>query len=93
MTSGQFNARYPEFSTVDSTLVSAVLTEVGFGLDPTIYGLRFDAAHGALSAHRLWLSPAGVSLRGDSTQTDTSDYLKQFQQIRREVTIGFAVIT
>lgn len=93
MTPAAFITRYPEFETTDPDLVSAVLAEVGFGLDPTVYGLRFDAAHGALTAHRLWMSPAGVSLRGDSTQTDTSDYLKAFQQVRREVTIGFAVIT
>lgn len=92
MTSGQFITRYPEFESTDPDLVSAVLAEVGFGLDAAVYGNRFDAAHGALAAHKLWLSPAGVSLRGDSTQTDTSDYLKAFQQVRREVTIGFVVV-
>lgn len=88
-----FLVRYPEFSTVDTALITAILAEVAFGLDAGIYGLRFAAAQGALTAHKLWLSPAGVSLRVDSDAKDKSDYLLEFQQIRRECTIGFAVIT
>lgn len=91
MTATQFSVRYPEFDTIDPDFVAAVLVEVGFGLDPTVYGNRFDAAHGAYTAHRIYVSPYGSSLRGDSTQTDTSDHLKLFQQIRREVTVGFLV--
>lgn len=93
MTSQAFLIRYPEFETLDPDFVSAVLTEVGFGLDSSVYGLRFDAAQGALAAHKIWLSPAGSPLRGESDQAGISDYLKTFEQIRREVTMGFMVVT
>lgn len=85
MTSDQFSVRYPEFDTIDPDFVGAVLAEVGFQLDAALYGNRFDSAHGALAAHRIYISPYGSSLRGDSKQSDTSDYLKLFNQIRWEV--------
>lgn len=81
MTSGQFITRYPEFDTVDPDVISAVLAEVAKELAGGNYGARLDAAQGALTAHRLWLSPAGSSLRGESDQTDTSDYLRAFKQM------------
>lgn len=81
MTSLAFITRYPEFDTVDPDVIAAVLAEVANELSGSNYGLRFDAAQGALTAHRLWLSPAGSPLRGDSDQTDTSDYLRAFKQM------------
>jgi hypothetical protein len=91
MTSAAFLTLYPQFSVVDPAQVQATLDEVALGIDATVYGTRFDAAHGALTAHELFISPAGLSLRGESAQTDTSDYLKKFQRIRREVSPKFAV--
>lgn len=93
MTYAAFIILYPAFTVVDQTLVQAQLDEVALGLDPTIYGARFDAAHGALTAHELFISPAGLSLRTESDNTDSSDYLKKFQKIRREVAPKFAVVT
>jgi diaminopimelate decarboxylase len=91
MTSAAFLILYPAFTVVDPALVQATLDEVALGLDSTVYGNRFDAAHGAKTAHELFISPAGLSLRTDSDNTDTSDYLKKFQKIRREVAPKFAV--
>jgi len=88
----EFLTLYPEFDTVDADVVSAHLAETLLGLDVCVYGARLDAAHGALTAHELWVSPAGSPLRGESDQTDTSDYLKKFQRIRREVAPKFAVL-
>jgi len=80
MTRDGFVNRYPEFSTLDPDTISAVLTEVAAELGSS-YGTRFDAAQAALTAHRLWLSPAGMPLRGESDQTDTSDYLEAFKKM------------
>lgn len=93
MTYDAFIVLYPAFTVVDETLVQAQLDEVALGLDATVYGARFDAAHGALTAHELFISPAGSSLRGESDNADSSDYLKKFQKIRREVAPKFAVVT
>lgn len=87
-----FIKRYPEFSTVDPDTIAAVLTEAARGVDAGVYGARAWDAAAALAAHKLYLSPAGMSLRGESDQTDTSDYLKVFQQIRREVAPKFMVL-
>lgn len=93
MTYAAFIILYPAFTVIDQGQVQAQLDEVALGLDVTIYGTRFDAAHGALTAHELFISPAGLSLRTESDNTDSSDYLKKFQKIRREVAPRFAVVT
>lgn len=93
MTYSQFIVRYPEFETTDPDFVAAVLAEAGFGIDVGVYGLRYDAAQGSLAAHKIYVSPYGVSLRGDSTSTETSEYLKSFQQIRRESSFGMFVVS
>jgi hypothetical protein len=76
-----FLIRYPEFGPIDPTLIVAVLTEVGTELNPTLYPTNYDAAQGALTAHRIFVSPAGLSLRGETDKLDTSDYLKMFKQM------------
>lgn len=92
MTRTTFVNLYPAFSPTDPDVVDAFLAEVLLGLDPNVYGNRLDAAHGALTAHELWKSPAGTSLRSETADLDTSDYLRKFQRIRREVTTPFAVL-
>jgi len=92
MTRDAFLTLYSQFSTLDPDIVEAQLAETLLGLDPTVYGARLDAAHGALTAHELWMSPAGMPLRGESDQTDTSDFLKKFQRIRRECAPKFMVL-
>lgn len=82
MDADAFGNRYPEFATVDVGLVEAVLAEVALELnDPTLYGTRYDAAQGALTAHRIWVSPAGISLRGEDADPSTSPYLAMFKQM------------
>lgn len=83
MTNDQFTTRYPEFDTIDPDFVSAVLAEVAAEIDPTktLYGVRYDAAQGALVAHRIYISPFGSSLRGDNSDLSTSTYLAAFKQM------------
>jgi hypothetical protein len=88
----EFLTLYPAFDTVDPDVVSAQLDETLLRLDPGVYGTSLDAAHGALTAHELWIGPAGSPLRGESDQLDTSDYLKKFQRIRRECAPKFLVL-
>lgn len=87
-----FATRYPEFSTVDPDVIDAVLAEAARAVDTDIYGARVSDAVAALAAHKLWLSPAGSSLRGESDQADMSDYLKVYQAIRREMAPKFMVL-
>jgi diaminopimelate decarboxylase len=87
-----FATRYPEFSTTDPDTVTAVLGEAARECATDIYGARVDDAVGALAAHKLFLSPAGLSLRTESDQADSSDYLKAYQQIRRECSPKFMVL-
>ncbi|HYQ47160.1 MAG TPA: hypothetical protein VER11_34555 [Polyangiaceae bacterium] len=92
MTRDAFLTLYSQFSTLDPDIVEAQLAETLLGLDATVYGARLDAAHGALTAHELWVSPAGMPLRGESDQAGTSDFLTKFQRIRRECAPKFMVL-
>lgn len=85
MNTAAFLVRYPEFSVVDPALIGPVLAEVSTELNPnsdaTLYPANFDAVQGALAAHRIWVSPAGNSLRVDDADLSTSPYLSAFKQM------------
>jgi len=87
-----FLARYPEFATTDPDVIGAVMGEATRAVSAEIYGDRAGDAAAALAAHKLWVSPAGSSLRGESDELDMSDYLKAYQQIRRECSPKFMVL-
>lgn len=96
MDNATFLIRYPEFTTVDSGLLTAALAEAALSIDVTVYGAKSDVAQGALCAHLLWTGAAGNSLRltGDAqpkTQA-VSLYWKQYARLRREVTVPFQVL-
>jgi hypothetical protein len=86
--SGQFLDRYPEFETASATLLEKTLVETAARLDASVFGSRFDEAHGALTAHHLWSSAFGVSLRldGDADASE-SKYLAHFRRIEKVVTV------
>lgn len=92
MTVDDFTARYPEFTTCEPDVMTAMLGEAARAVSVDVYGNRTDDAVAALAAHKIFVSPAGLSLRTESDQTDTSDYLKAYQQMRREMTPGFLVL-
>jgi hypothetical protein len=88
-----FLDRYPEFNGEDNTtLVDACLAEVEAELDVSVYGARFDEAHGALTAHRLWSSAFGVSLRQDGAGGGKSKYLEHFDSIKKAVTVPLSMM-
>lgn len=89
---GEFTTRYPAFTTCDPDVMSSMLEEAARAVNVDIYGDRTDDAIAALAAHKVFVSDAGSSLRTESSQTDTSDYLKAYQQIRREMAPKFLVL-
>jgi len=92
MDADAFITRYPEFSTTDPDTIAAVLAEAARAVDVGVYGARAWDAAAALAAHKLYISPAGMSMRGESDQADSSDYLKAYQKIRREMAPKFLVL-
>lgn len=93
MNANTFRDLYPEFDQTGEDQLPLVLAETARAIDATIYGSRFDDAHGALTAHALWLSPFGVTLRLDVDPEPPlrSSYWDKFARIRREVTPRFLV--
>lgn len=81
MNLASFRIRYPEFARADDTLVQAHLDEAEGGLDPAVYGTRFDEAHGLLTAHTLSISPFGRALRQEGDEE--SLYLNRYMAVRR----------
>jgi hypothetical protein len=94
VTSGEFLDRYPEFDRADSlALVEQTLAEVLAKLDSAVFGLRLDEAHGALTAHTLWSSAFGVSLRLDgSGEGGKSKYLEHYESIKKAVTVPLTMM-
>jgi len=88
MEAAAFLDRFPEFETTAEAQLTAVLVEAAAAIDTEIFGGRYDDAHGLLTAHLLWTSPFGVSLRmeGDPSPPEKSRYFQEFAKIRREVT-------
>jgi hypothetical protein len=86
----QFTARYPEFAKADKRLIQATLDEAAREVAKDIYRTKFDAAHGALTAHRLAISPFGRNARLSDGSITT--YWDAYDQIRREVAPRFMVL-
>lgn len=92
MDAGKFTTRYPEFTTVDPDTIGAILQEAARAVNADLFGVRTDDAVMALAAHKIFVSPAGMPMRSESDQLDTSYYLKAYQTMRREVAPKFLVL-
>jgi hypothetical protein len=94
MTADVFLKRYPEFdSAANLPLVEQTLAEVLAKLDSATFGARLDEAHGALTAHTLWSSAFGISLRLDgSGEGGKSKYLDHYESIRKAVTVPLTML-
>jgi hypothetical protein len=94
MTSDEFLDRYPEFDRAENLAhVELVLAEVALELVDEDFGDLYDEAHGALTGHRLWASPFGVSLRQEGEDTTTSKYLSDYNRIVSSCEAGAAGVT
>lgn len=85
-----FRARYPEFETVPTLTLQAVLDEARLRLDVNVYGSRLDEAHGYITAHKLASSPMGQGARMVNKDGSTV-YLENFKMIQREMAGGFGI--
>lgn len=87
-----FLARYPEFASTNATvagaaLIDAALAETLLELDPEIWGNKLNAGHGALTAHRLAVSPSGNAAKL-SNKDGTSTYGHNYMALLRSVSGG-----
>lgn len=85
-----FRARYPEFSSVATLTLQATLDEAALRLNKTVYGNRYDEAHGYITAHKLASSPMGQGARMTSKSGETV-YLQNFRMIQREMAGGYGI--
>ena len=89
MTPGEFLERFPEFRSAGDLLIGLVLDEAAGEVSEETFGSQTQAAIGHLAAHKLVISPYGVSLRldGNGKELPTNQYLAEFQRIRRMVVV------
>jgi len=92
MTGDAFLARYPEFASDSSEPLESILAETAARIDPTVFGDRYDEAHGALCAHELWASAFGVSLRQEGDAPSSSKYLDHYKRIEKAVTVPLSMM-
>ena len=87
MTLAQFRVRYPDFRSAPDGLVQATLDEAALEVDATVFGALWSAAHGAMTAHVLALSPFGKNARlspEEGKVTVFSKYLMQLTLMARQ---------
>jgi hypothetical protein len=86
-----FKIRYPEFKSASDDLIEACLEDAALSVDATVYGAKYDLAHGLLAAHYLAMNPNGLQLRMQTEQGSVplvaSHYGREFRRIRRSVVI------
>jgi len=81
-----FRTAHPEFNAASTELVQDKLDAAERRLSATAWGTRFDDAHGLLTAHLLWSSPFGASMRLEGgEQEKSSRYMKLLNELRVEV--------
>lgn len=83
VTAESFVRERPEFESAGEALVKAALDEAALELDATAWGSTYDTAHSLLTAHKLWSSPFGVSMRLDGgNDQDASRYSAQLATLQ-----------
>jgi len=93
LTAASFVDLMPEFERIDPATITQWLNIAYGRCDPVNYGSRLDEAVGYLTAHLIWNSPSGNSLRLENEQPDKkSRYWREFTQVRRELGLSFMVL-
>jgi len=81
-----FRTNYPEFNSASDSLVTAKLADAALRVNSDAFGTSYDMAHGLMTAHLLWSSPFGASMRRDGGNDDEdSRYRLEFGRLRLEV--------
>ena len=66
-------------------LVKSALDQAAPRVDVAVWGNAYDVAHSLMTAHLLWSSPFGASMRLDGdTAAGRSRYLEEFERLRLE---------
>lgn len=84
MTIEEFRTRYPEFASAGEAMVRSALADAAKMLDASIWGTKYDVAHGLQAAHILAESPFGASAQL-IPEGQPSPYLMRIQKLQRTV--------
>jgi hypothetical protein len=85
VTSTTFLRANPEFAAAGAQLVVAKLAEAALRINAADWGTAYDLAHSLMTAHLLWSSPFGSSMRLDGgSDAGRSRYLEEFERLRLE---------
>lgn len=88
LTLDQFRGKFGEFFRSEEdvdTLVQSALDEAELEIDPTVWGVHTDTAHGLLAASKLALSQLGQQARLQS-EKGSSTYWTRYVDLRKQVT-------
>lgn len=90
-----FRITYPEFAPIiDDVYVQAKLDEAQRNLSATAWSDHFNDAHGMQTAHLLWSSPFGATMRLDSGgELKKSRYQTLLQELAADVIDTAVVVT
>jgi Protein of unknown function (DUF4054) len=95
-----FRSTFPEFASAPDAQVSQQIAWAQFQIDPNVFGLQAEQAHGLLVAHALSLAPGGQQSRLDpktlraldaSSALETTTYGMTFVQMRQIATVALRV--
>jgi hypothetical protein len=86
VTVSRFKKAFPEFEKTQETLCLQKLDAAGRRIAATIWGDKAADGQMLLAAHLLAISPQGEKLRFNKKQIDA--YMLEWQQMKREVTMG-----
>jgi hypothetical protein len=83
LTVAQFMRDRQEFASAGAQLVKSAMDEATRELDATAWGNVYDTALSLLTAHKLWSSPFGASMRLDGgSESDSSRYSMQLATLQ-----------
>lgn len=75
----------PEFESAGEALVAETLAQAAVRISSDSWGTGYDNAHSLMTAHLLWTSPFGASMRLDgASDAGRSRYLEEFERLRLE---------
>lgn len=85
LTAPQFLSDRPEFAGAGVELVAKAMRDARVELDAEAWGTAYDQALSLLTAHKLWSSPFGESMRLDGSASDgSSRYLTALHRMQMQ---------
>jgi hypothetical protein len=93
LTAATFMQERPEFESAGTQLVVATMADAALRVSAAEFGAKYDDALSLMTAHLLWTSPFGCSMRLDGGGDDnTSRYLTELRALTRENVPRMAVL-